>query len=545
MSRLPRRRTVTRMVSTGAMSAVLICVTSLGAMAVAPTPVDVVRSQLAASHVPEAAYAALDHGQVSSGGWGQGVDADTPFVLGSISKSFTALAVMQLTDRGDVSLEAPVRRYIPDFRTADPAAVITVRQLLEQTSGLPTSAGSDVIANPDRLSLSERVHDAANVHLATGPGEAFHYCNLNYAILGFIVERVSGQSFGDYVTTNIFKPLAMTHSHASIPAARAAGMPDGSTVWFGATVHQSTPNAVGALPDGYLTSTANDMAHYLQMQLGDGSYQGTRIVSAARLRDMHTAATTTPPDAAAESTTSYGFGWGIGKLDGHLLLAHDGDTTGYHANMALLPETGQAIVVLTARNGSLTDASSAYRAGLTALVESPAPIPSSSFALTYVIVDAVAVAVVLAMAVTLLRRRRWSARVQRRAVRRGRVGAVAPTVVLDLLLAALVYVGVFTVSGILVQGFPFSVGVIFGFVPDATTLVLLSTGFFVLKAVVDASLGFLVTRTTAMQAPEPSPSSGQGSPAEVAVDAPSADAPSPRVVKDGIPCEYGDLRSFG
>jgi CubicO group peptidase (beta-lactamase class C family) len=107
------------------------------------------------------------------------------------------------------------------------------------------------------------------------------------------------------------------------------------------------------LPDAQ--ATANDMAHYLQMQLGHGSCQGTRVVSAARLRDMHTAATPTPPDTAAESTTSYGSGWGIGKLDGHVLLAHDGDTTGYHANMALLPEAGQAIVVLTARNGFLTD----------------------------------------------------------------------------------------------------------------------------------------------------------------------------------------------
>jgi CubicO group peptidase (beta-lactamase class C family) len=503
VSRLPRGRTVTRMVTTGVMSVVLICCTSLGAMAAAPAPVDVVRSQLAASHVPEAAYAVLDHGRVSSGGWGQDIDADTPFVLGSISKSFTALAVMQLADRGEVSLDAPVRRYLPDFRTADPAAVITVRQLLEQTSGLPTSADSDVIENPDRLSLSERVHAAANVHLANGPGEVFHYCNLNYAILGLLVERVSGRSFGDYVTARIFKPLAMTHSYASIPAARAAGMPEGSTVWFGATIHQNTPDAAGALPDGYLISTADDMAHYLQMQLGDGTYQHTRIVSAAGLRDMHTAAATTPPDMAAESTTSYGFGWGIGKLDGHVLLAHDGDTTGYHANMALLPETGQAIVVLTARNGFLTDASSAYRAGLTALVESPSPTPDSSFARTYVIVDAVALAVVLAMAVSLARRRRWSARVQRRAERRGRVGAVAPTVVVDLLLAVLVYEGVFTGVGILQQGFPFSVRVMFGYVPDVTALVLLAVAFFLLKAMVDASLGFLATRTTATRALEP------------------------------------------
>jgi CubicO group peptidase (beta-lactamase class C family) len=484
---------VSRIAITGVVSAVLLCCTSLGAMAAAPTPVDLVRDQLAASHVPEAAYAVLDHGRVSSGGWGQGVDADTPFVIGSISKSFTALAVMQLVDRGDVTLDAPVRRYVPDFRSADPDAVITVRQLLEQTSGLPTSAGFDVIEHPE-LSLRARVQGAADVHLVSSPGEVFHYCNLNYAILGYLVERVSGQTFGDYVTAHIFKPLAMTHSYASIRAARAAGMPEGSTVWFGATIHRNTPDAVGALPDGYLTSTANDMAHYLQMQLGDGSYHGERLVSAASLRDMHTAATPTPPDVVAESTSGYGFGWAVGKLDGHVLLAHDGDTTGYHANMALLPETGQAIVVLTSRNGFLTDPSSAYRAGLTAMVESPAPTPSSSFAWTYVIVDAVAVAVLLAMAVSLLRRGRWAARAQRKAARRGRVRAVAPTVLVDLLLAVLVYVGVFAGVGMMMQGFALSVGVTFAFAPDVTALVLLAVAFFLLKAVVDSCVGIVATR---------------------------------------------------
>jgi CubicO group peptidase (beta-lactamase class C family) len=100
-----------------------------------------------------------------------------------------------------------------------------------------------------------------------------------------------------------------------------------------------------ALPDGNVASTANDVAHCLQVQLGGGSHQGARIVASARRRDMHTAATTTPPDTAGESTSSYGFGWGIGKLDGQLLLAHEGDATCYHANMALLPETDQAFVV--------------------------------------------------------------------------------------------------------------------------------------------------------------------------------------------------------
>jgi hypothetical protein len=284
-------------------------------------------------------------------------------------------------------------------------------------------------------------------------------------------------------------------------------MPEGSTVWFGATVHRKTPDSAGALPDGYLTSTANDMARYLQMQLGDGSYRGTRLVSAAGLREMHTTATPTPPDIAAESTTGYGFGWATGTLGEQVLVAHDGDTTGYHANMALLPETAQAVVVLTSRNGQLTDRSSAYRAGLAALAGSPAPVPSSAFARTYLIVDAVAIAVLLAMAASVLRRRRWSARMQRRATRRGRLGTVAPAVALNLLFAALIYLGVFVGGGLLL-GIPLSIRVLFGEVPDITVVVLLAVAFFLLKAVVHARLGLLATRHPSAVSPAPAEENG-------------------------------------
>ncbi|WP_448640788.1 serine hydrolase [Geodermatophilus sp. URMC 63] len=456
---------------------------------VAPTGVEQrVRAQLAASSVPVASYAVVDGGRVRTGGWGPGIDGDTPFVIGSVTKTVTALAVVQLADRGLVDLDAPAARYLPGFRTADPAAVVTVRHLLEQTSGLPTEAGLDVYADP-RLSLRARVAGAADVEPVSRPGDAFHYCNLNYAVLGLLVERVSGRSFGDYVEDEVFAPLGMAHSSVRLADAAADGLPEGSTVWFGLSVGQDARWYDGALADGQLVSTAHDLATYLRFQLGDGTWQGRRVVSAAGLRAMHTAAVPTPPGAAAEDTASYGLGWGIGSVGGHRVVAHGGDEVGFHADVGLLPDTGQALVVLTARNGFLTDPAAAYRAGLHALAGLPAADPSRAFGWTYAVVDAATVLALAAMGWSLWRRRRWAASLPGRAARRGRWGALAPTVVLDVLLAGALYLGVFVGLGTLLLGSPFTVPLLLGSTPDLLCLVLAGIAFSLVKAVLDLLLG--------------------------------------------------------
>ncbi len=274
-------------------------------------------------------------------------------------------------------------------------------------------------------------------------------------------------------------------------------MPDGSRVWFGVSVRQDTDWIDGALADGQLVSTAHDLANYLRFQLGDGTWRGRRVVSADGLRAMHTAAVPTPPDAAAEATASYGLGWGVGSLGRHEVVAHSGDDPGFHADVGLLPDTGQALVVLTARNGFLTDPASAYRAGLHALAGLPAADPSTAFVWTYAVVDAVALLVLAAMVRSLWRRRRWAASLPGKAARRGRWGALAPTVVLDVLLAGALYLGAFVGLGFLLLGFPFPVALLFGSTPDLTCLVLAGIAFSLVKAVLDLRLGLTALARTA------------------------------------------------
>ena len=148
-------------------------------------------------------------GQARPGG--QSPTPQTPFFIGSLTKSFTALAVMQLVEAGKIDLDASVQRYLPWFRVADSwaSAQIAVRHLLNQTSGLPTSAGEIPLADFDsRPGAAERQMRAlALLQLARPVGAAFEYSNANYDLLGLIIEVASGESYGSYVQSHIFLSL--------------------------------------------------------------------------------------------------------------------------------------------------------------------------------------------------------------------------------------------------------------------------------------------------------------------------------------------------
>jgi CubicO group peptidase (beta-lactamase class C family) len=188
---------------------------------------------------------------------GRPVTPQTPFIMGSLAKSFTALAVMQLVEQGQVELDAPVQRYLPWFRVADDAASaqITVRHLLNQTSGLSTKTGRAFQGNPDLSdgALEQAVRALRDYPLAQPVGMTYQYSTVNYAVLGLIVQTVSGQSFEDYVQEHIFVPLDMRSSYTSQSAAQAHGLASGCRYWFGQPVAADLPDNRSLVPAGYLS----------------------------------------------------------------------------------------------------------------------------------------------------------------------------------------------------------------------------------------------------------------------------------------------------
>ena len=170
---------------------------------------------------------------------GQVMTAQTPLILGSTSKSFTALAIMQLLEAGRISLDTPVRDYLPWFEVDEPlvpaaASLITVRHLLNHTSGIPTgkSIGASLTGSVDETS-EEAVRALGKIATTTPAGTTFQYSNGNYVILGLLVQTVSGQSYESYVQEHIYTPLRMQESFVSETEAVRHDMASGYRWWFG------------------------------------------------------------------------------------------------------------------------------------------------------------------------------------------------------------------------------------------------------------------------------------------------------------------------
>lgn len=275
---------------------------------------------------------------------GRAVTPHTPFILGSTSKSFTALAVMQLVEAGKIDLDAPVKKYLPWFRTSNPAASdrITVRNLLNQNSGLPTYAGRQGLWGNDQsdMALENGIRDLSSVQLSQPAGQGYEYANENYDILGLIVQMVSGKTYEDYVRSAIFAPLQMNHSAAALSDPAASDIATGYRNWLFWPVAFNAPYPRRTTPSGFLISSAEDMTHYLTAQLNGGTYGNHQLLSPRGISTLHT------PGPKMSPLSSYGMGWVIQGQPGSTEIGHNGDVSNFHSNLLLLPDQHIGIVIL-------------------------------------------------------------------------------------------------------------------------------------------------------------------------------------------------------
>jgi CubicO group peptidase (beta-lactamase class C family) len=322
-----------------------------------------VQSQIDDSRIPGAAIAIVQGGEIAySNGFGTddgaAIGPHSAFPIGSLTKSFTALAIMQLAEAGTIDLDAPLQRYIPWFGVADTgaSASITVRMLLNQTSGFSRATGNTPLQEEWAGSPEDYVRALSTVELNRTPGQTYEYSNTNYVILGLLIEIVSGQEYGDYVQQHIFDPLGMTNSYTSHEAGRLAGMVDLHRYWFGVPLETTTPHLPGQISAGFLVSTADDMARYLTMYLNDGTYEGHQILSPDGIAQMLQPATNEFSRALLGTTfdARYGMGWFAGPFGAQPDTRwHMGELPMFNVWMVLIPETNQAVVVLFNANSSL------------------------------------------------------------------------------------------------------------------------------------------------------------------------------------------------
>ncbi|ROP36983.1 serine hydrolase domain-containing protein [Saccharothrix texasensis] len=287
---------------------------------------------------------------------GAPVTEDTPMRIASVSKSFTAMAVMTLVEDGRIALDEPVADQLPGFTMADPRfADVTVRHLLNQTSGFSDTT-IDVTELETSTVLADHTAKLAAGSLAADPGTRYEYCNVNYDLAARLVEVASGRPFGDYLKEHVFGPLGMSRSTvgADVPPA------DGYNSVFGAWLSRpELPGFLASSGSGGVVTTAADMGRWLISQTGNG----TPLVSPESLRVMHTSST----------VDYYAMGWIPHRgPDGVEQLIHPGNLFTYSAVQAIVPATGHGFAVL-ANSASLYDETYDVLNGLIALSQGRDP----------------------------------------------------------------------------------------------------------------------------------------------------------------------------
>lgn len=304
---------------------------------------DYARAQLEKQHIPAMAVAVVRDGKpvkvqaygVANVEHGAPATADTVFQLASVTKQFTATAVMLLAEEGKLSLDDPVSKYVEDLPEA--WRPVTIRQLLNHTSGIKgyTSAAEYRARSNTDATPREVLALVADAPLEFAPGQRHGYSNTGYYLLGLVIEKAGGVPYGEYVRAKIFEPLGMRASRLNRLSDVIPGRADGYSFRDGELRNARPPSMDWPYAAGALTSTANDMARWL------AALQEGKVMSHEALAQMWS-----PTKLADGNTAPYGFGWQINEHRGNRTVLHGGGIEGFTTMVLLFPEERLGVVVL-------------------------------------------------------------------------------------------------------------------------------------------------------------------------------------------------------
>lgn len=286
------------------------------------------------NHIPGMSVVVVNSNEVVfSKTYGNCKSIDTSFIIGSLSKSFTALSIMKLVEEGRIDINKPISTYIDTslyFKNKEDGDKITIKQLLNQNSGIGT------------------YQKLGSIEITKNYGK-YEYANANYNLLGKIIESVSNESYSDYVTKNIFEPLEMDHTSATLEGSNKNGLIKGYQNYFGFPIAEKpnypTKNSWSQVPAGYIISSASDMGKYLQMYLNNGM----NIISEDSIHQMFY--DNIPQDDIDRDY--YGMGWVYTKYYSKPILTHSGLVENYTSKMFIIPESNIGVVVLVNMNDYL------------------------------------------------------------------------------------------------------------------------------------------------------------------------------------------------
>ncbi|WP_107950366.1 serine hydrolase domain-containing protein [Lysinibacillus parviboronicapiens] len=319
-----------------------------------------VEAQRAISKIPGLSLVIVEKGEtVYQKGFGYAnvedkipVTAQTLFEIGSTTKAFTGLAILQLEKEGLLERTDDVRKYIPwlELTYNGQVQTVTINQLLYHTSGIASNTIAHIPESEADNAIELTVKTLLNQHLNRIPGSSFEYATINYDVLGLVIEKITKQPYEMYIKQQILEPVNMNDTFVGLQQVHSAELATGYKIGLMREQKYSPPIYRGNVPAGYIVSNTNDIAKWLNLQLGISQIYpiGKKIIQASHI-----------PDQSVEpfdKDTYYASGWGVMEKDEKQYILHAGENPTFTSYFIMQPDEQLGVAILSNMNTSYTTA---------------------------------------------------------------------------------------------------------------------------------------------------------------------------------------------
>jgi CubicO group peptidase (beta-lactamase class C family)/D-alanyl-D-alanine dipeptidase len=311
----------------------------------------VILQQMEEKQLPAFSIALVDGNQIV---WAQGfgyqdpehkipATAHTVYRVGSVSKLFTDIGIMQMVKAGKINLDAPVSEYIPDFHPHNPFKdPITLRELMSHRSGLLREPPVGNYFDPSEPALQATVRSMNSTELVYAPGNHLKYSNAGIAVVGYTLEELNHQAFAEYLKQAVLLPMGMTES-AFAPEPQLLRNLAKAYMWSYDGLKFPAPTfELGLAPAGCMYSTVTDLAQFLMVLFNGGRGPNTQVLEHETLEQMWV-----PQFAKPGQKRGYGLGFAVSELDGHRIIGHGGAIYGFATEVVGMPDDKLGVVTVT------------------------------------------------------------------------------------------------------------------------------------------------------------------------------------------------------
>jgi len=315
-----------------------------------------IERELAEKKIPALSIAIVDDQQVV---WAQGfgmaapkastpATAETVYRIGSVSKLFTDIGIMQLVEKGEINLDAPITTYLPDFHPKNPFGTpITLRQMMSHRSGLLREPPYGNYFEPDETSLTKTVASLNDTELVYAPNTHTKYSNAAIGTVGYVLEKHSGESFAKYLKKSVLDPMGMDHSSFEPDPKIVANLAKAEMWTYDGLSFQAPTFELGMAPAGCMYSTVYDLSKFLSVLMAQGKTpSGGNLIQPATLAEMW------KPQFPNPGGRVFGLGFVVRPFEGHRLVGHGGAIYGFATTLDLLPDDKVGVVVFATRDSA-------------------------------------------------------------------------------------------------------------------------------------------------------------------------------------------------